>query len=299
MKNKHVTSINSGLSDAERILNLERQTAFHIEKRPHEIIEGYKKYIYDSSNRISKIIVWDSNSENTKIQEISYTYNDVNRNVVVENHYFYSGKEGKTYRAKYEYNSRDQITSKDGWLLGEPVGYSGTSGYSGTFGYSGGTGYSGTSGTSGQSGYTGASGASGTSGYSGYTGASGISGYSGVSGFTGYSGTSGISGWSGTLGISGYSGYSGAVELNILTKTANYTMLDVDDGIECTTNTFTITLQLLSGATVKRRFITNSGTGIITVDGNGIETINGELTQQIAQYDTIEFVNGSIGWMII
>lgn len=67
-------------------------------------------------------------------------------------------------------------------------------------------------------------------------------------------------------------------------KTGIYTVLATDRGslINCTANTFTVTL--LAAATAGDGFeiiIYNSGSGVITVDGNASETVNGAATQTL------------------
>jgi hypothetical protein len=62
---------------------------------------------------------------------------------------------------------------------------------------------------------------------------------------------------------------------------------------------FTVTLPAATGST-KRLTIKNIGAGLITVDGASSETIDGQLTQQLAQYDCmtiIDYVSGA--WAII
>lgn len=71
----------------------------------------------------------------------------------------------------------------------------------------------------------------------------------------------------------GYSGYAA--------KTANYTVLAADKGymIDCTSNSFTLTLTAAATLTATHFFyVKNSGTGIITIDPNGAELINGAAT---------------------
>jgi len=69
--------------------------------------------------------------------------------------------------------------------------------------------------------------------------------------------------------------------LPYVAKTATYTILTSDYTIDCTANTFTVTLPTAVGITGQIFNIKNSGTGVITVDGNGTETIDGNLTEQI------------------
>ena len=83
-------------------------------------------------------------------------------------------------------------------------------------------------------------------------------------------------------------------------KTATYTILATDSLINCTANTFTVTLP--SGATVgsgAQYTIKNSGTGSITVDGSGSETIDGSLTKTLAQYDSITVASDGINFIIL
>ena len=73
-------------------------------------------------------------------------------------------------------------------------------------------------------------------------------------------------------------------------KTANYTMINTDYQIECTANTFIISLPTSVGIAGKVYSIKNTGTGIITVDGNGAETIDGDVTHPLAQWENISIV---------
>ena len=82
-------------------------------------------------------------------------------------------------------------------------------------------------------------------------------------------------------------------------KTANYTVLPTDYTIDCTANTFTVTLPTAVGATGQVYHIKNSGTGTITVDGNGTQTIDGQLTQTLNQYDSLTIVSNGANWIII
>jgi hypothetical protein len=59
-------------------------------------------------------------------------------------------------------------------------------------------------------------------------------------------------------------------------ETSNYTATLNDYHIECT-GTFTLSFVSIAGLK-KSWVVTNSGTGIITLDPNGSETINGEIT---------------------
>lgn len=82
-------------------------------------------------------------------------------------------------------------------------------------------------------------------------------------------------------------------------KLANYTLTADDSSIECTANSFTITLPTAVGIDGKIYTIKNTGTGVITIDANGTETIDNELTQTITQWDSITLQSNGINWIII
>lgn len=94
-----------------------------------------------------------------------------------------------------------------------------------------------------------------------------------------------------------------AFDYSAVSKTANYTVVAADHmkTIECN-GTFTVTLgaasSLGAGYTVR---IKNAGTGEITVDGNGSETIDGDLTIQLvaSQSTTLQVNSATGGWNII
>ena len=76
--------------------------------------------------------------------------------------------------------------------------------------------------------------------------------------------------------------------------------LDITDyQIECTANTFTVTLPTAVGIEGRVYSIKNTGTGTITVDGNAEETIDGSLTQLLSQWDNIKIMSNNANWIII
>ena len=86
---------------------------------------------------------------------------------------------------------------------------------------------------------------------------------------------------------------------NIVTKTEAYTATDNDDAILCN-GTFTITLPASSGVSGKIFYIKNIGTGVITVDGNSGETIDGDLTKEMDyQYSDMEIISDGSNWHIL
>lgn len=76
--------------------------------------------------------------------------------------------------------------------------------------------------------------------------------------------------------------------------------LDITDSqIECTTNSFTVTLPTAVGITGRVYSIKNSGTGIITIATTGGQTIDGKTTQSLTQYDNIKVFSNGANWIII
>jgi hypothetical protein len=84
----------------------------------------------------------------------------------------------------------------------------------------------------------------------------------------------------------------------LVEKTANYTATLADTIISCS-GTFTVTLPTAVGCTGREYVIKNTGTGVITVDANSTETIDGELTQTLNQWDAMAIVSNGTGWSII
>ena len=84
-----------------------------------------------------------------------------------------------------------------------------------------------------------------------------------------------------------------------VSKNSNYTAVITDWTIECTANSFDVTLPTAVGITGKVFNIINTGAGTITVDGNGAETINGSLTKLLAQWDSITIQSNGANWIIL
>lgn len=80
---------------------------------------------------------------------------------------------------------------------------------------------------------------------------------------------------------------------------ATYTVSSTDYVVDCTANTFTVTLLSASGIQGQEFEIKNSGSGIITVDANGSETIDGFLTQVLVRYDAMKIMSTGSNWIII
>lgn len=91
---------------------------------------------------------------------------------------------------------------------------------------------------------------------------------------------------------------SGNITLSYVSKTANYTLTSTDTWVKCD-GTFTITLPTAIGITGKQYIISNVGTGVITVDANGSQTIQGDLTQDIYQYESLTIASDGANWIVI
>lgn len=90
--------------------------------------------------------------------------------------------------------------------------------------------------------------------------------------------------------------------LEMLSKSAAYTTTSVDRGklINCTANTFTLTL--LPSATAGAGFtqiIRNSGNGTITIDPNGSELIDGQTTLKVYPGQVLSILCMGAGWITI
>ena len=82
-------------------------------------------------------------------------------------------------------------------------------------------------------------------------------------------------------------------------KTTDYTITDIDEVIVCNKATaMTITLPIATGSG-QSYYINNVGAGTITVSKSG-DTINGETSQEVGQWETIELIDyGNNQWSII
>lgn len=83
-------------------------------------------------------------------------------------------------------------------------------------------------------------------------------------------------------------------------KTGTYTATTSDYFIDCTSGTFTVNLFTAVGNTGRILIIKNSGTGTITVDPNGTQTIDGATTQSLStQYSRVHIISDGANWKII
>jgi len=91
----------------------------------------------------------------------------------------------------------------------------------------------------------------------------------------------------------------GSLTMAYVAKTASYPLTISDYTVECTANSFTVTLPTASGIAGRIYNIKNTGTGIITVIGTGVEMIDGELTQTLNQWDSLQIQSNGSNWIII
>jgi hypothetical protein len=82
-------------------------------------------------------------------------------------------------------------------------------------------------------------------------------------------------------------------------QTANYTVLTTDIVVNCTANTFTVTLHTAVGYTGRRLTIKNSGTGTITVATTSSQTIDGSTTQTLSSGSSMDVISDGANWIIV
>ena len=84
---------------------------------------------------------------------------------------------------------------------------------------------------------------------------------------------------------------------NVQTKSANYTA-NIGDVVLASN---TITISLPSGHSAGDRVIVkNIGTGTITIDGDGAETIDGSATYDLNyQYESVTCISNGTNWYLI
>ena len=95
------------------------------------------------------------------------------------------------------------------------------------------------------------------------------------------------------------SGGGGSSTLTFNNQTAAYTVVSGDLGkiVNCTANTFTVSLT--AAATLGSGFncwVWNTGTGVITIDPNGAETIDGRSTLILRQGEGLQIVCNGANW---
>jgi hypothetical protein len=83
-------------------------------------------------------------------------------------------------------------------------------------------------------------------------------------------------------------------------KSGAYVVGAGDFMIDCVANSFTVTLPTAVGIAGKQYCIKNSGTGVITIDANGLQTIDGALNFFLStQYESIWIISDGANWKVI
>ena len=93
--------------------------------------------------------------------------------------------------------------------------------------------------------------------------------------------------------------WNSSISVNIVAATTTYAVLTTDYTINCTANSFTVTLPTAVGASGKVYNIKNSGTGFITVATTSSQTIDGATTQGLNQYEGVTVQSNGANWIII
>lgn len=88
--------------------------------------------------------------------------------------------------------------------------------------------------------------------------------------------------------------------LPFTSKTGTYIIDNTDCVVDCTTNTFTVTLPTASGLQGQFFVVKNSGAGVITVAAFGSETIEGLPNKLLSvQNESVTVVSDGTNWKII
>lgn len=93
----------------------------------------------------------------------------------------------------------------------------------------------------------------------------------------------------------------GTTTLPLTNRTSAYVVdMTTDCVINCTANTFTVTLPTAVGIEGQYFIIKNSGTGVITIDGDGSETIDGAGNKTLSvQYESMTVVSDGANWIVV
>ena len=93
---------------------------------------------------------------------------------------------------------------------------------------------------------------------------------------------------------------TGTTTLPFTSQTSTYVVDNTDCVVNCTSGTFTVTLPTAVGIEGQYFVIKNSGTGVITIDGDGSETIDGAANKLLSvQYESIIVVSNGSNWIVV
>lgn len=89
--------------------------------------------------------------------------------------------------------------------------------------------------------------------------------------------------------------------LNYVAKTANYTVTSIDDIIDCTSGTFTLTLPSAPLNNGKQYTLKNTGTGVITLNTTSSQTIDGVASgvMTLTTGDSITIMSNNSNWVVV
>jgi hypothetical protein len=90
-----------------------------------------------------------------------------------------------------------------------------------------------------------------------------------------------------------------ALEQVVQVKSATYTVLSTDDLVKVPSGTFTLTLYTAVGFDGKQVDIVNPGTGVVTIDPNGAQTIGGQATWALGSKQAIRIKSDGANWVIV
>jgi hypothetical protein len=86
---------------------------------------------------------------------------------------------------------------------------------------------------------------------------------------------------------------------NVVTVSANYTVLATDNSIICQSGPFTVSLPTAIGITGRRYTITSDSDGYITVNPFGSQTINSQLQIILTKSDSMTIESDGSNWRIV
>jgi len=92
---------------------------------------------------------------------------------------------------------------------------------------------------------------------------------------------------------------AGSLALPYLAITSVRTLDETDYTVDCTANTFTVTLPTAVDIQGRIYNIKNTGTGVITVATTSSQTIDGETTQTIRQWENLTVQSNNTNWIIL
>lgn len=92
---------------------------------------------------------------------------------------------------------------------------------------------------------------------------------------------------------------AGAISAPYNAQTTTYQVAETDYTVNATSGTFTITLPTAVGITGRLYVIKNSGAGTITVATTSAQTIDGQSTETLNQYDSLMVQSNGANWISI